>query len=81
MDRRLILTVVALAATLVAVAFIVVETFKGVVAYTMRELENCTPPCVVGPPPPEPLERQVAKWLLVAAVAVFEIVLIKSIGW
>jgi len=62
------MTVVALAATLAATIFLTVETFEGVLEHTARALERCTPPCPIGPPP-EPPERQVAKWLLAAAVA------------
>jgi hypothetical protein len=75
------LTVVAFTAVLAATIFLTVETFKGVLEYTIRVLENCTPPCVIGPPPPEPLEKRIVTRLLIAAFAVFDIFLIKEILW
>ena len=75
------LTVVAFTAVLAATIFLTVETFKGVLEYTIRELENCTPPCVIGPPPPESPERRVAMWLLIGAVAILDVVLIKTVRW
>jgi hypothetical protein len=77
MDRRLV--VVAFTVTLAATAFIIVETLKGILEHTIRALENCVSPCVIGPPPPESPERQVVKWLLIGAVAILDIVLIKQI--
>ena len=77
MDRRLML--VAFTAVLAATIFITVETFKGALECTVRELENCTPPCVIGPPPPESPERRIVTWLIIGAVAVLDIVLIKQI--
>jgi hypothetical protein len=69
-------TLSAFIALLAFAISLTVGTFKGILEHTMRALENCAPPCAVGPLPPEPLEKQVAKWLLVAAVAA---ILIKSI--
>jgi len=73
------LVLFALSAVLGVTIFALVETFRGVVEHMARELENCTPPCVIGPLPPEPLEKRIVTWLLIAAFAVFDIFLIKEI--
>ena len=75
----MMLTVGAFTTVLAATIFLTVETFKGVLEYTVHTLENCMPPCVVGPPPPEPLEKRIVMWLLIGAVAILDIVLIKQI--
>lgn len=66
------MTVVAFTTVLAATIFLTVETFKGVLEYTIREPESCPPA------PPEPA-RRIATWLLIVAFAAFDAYLIKAV--
>jgi hypothetical protein len=62
----------ALTAVLAVAIFLTAKTAGGELEYVLRVLES--------PPPPEPLEKPAAAWLLIAALAIFAAMTAKLIA-